>query len=97
MTNINMILFLWFVFLYLYNFYMLRVKNDNMCRVQLKDIKRVMDLMLMLSWNEAMDRLMMANSVCWYGHVFRMEDGIALRKTLDLEVEGQRKRLSKKA
>ena len=34
----------------------------------------------------------MAHSVCWYGHVLRREDGHVLRKTLDFEVEGQRKK-----
>ena len=34
----------------------------------------------------------MANSVHWYGHVLRREDGHALRRALDFEVEGQRKK-----
>ena len=34
----------------------------------------------------------MANSVRWYGHVLRLEDDHILRKRLDLEVEGQRKK-----
>ena len=33
----------------------------------------------------------LANSVCWYGHVLRREDGYALRRVLDFEV-GQRKK-----
>ena len=36
--------------------------------------------MLMVALNETIDRLAMANSVCWYGHV--------LRRTLDYEVVG---------
>ena len=32
----------------------------------------------------------MANSVCWYGHLFWREDDV-LRRALDSEVEGQRK------
>ena len=32
----------------------------------------------------------MANSVRWYGHVLRKEDGLILRRALDVEVEGQR-------
>ena len=39
-----------------------------MCRVQLKDRNRSMDLMLMLGFNETIDQLAMANSACWYGH-----------------------------
>ena len=34
----------------------------------------------------------MANSVRWYGHVLRREDGHVLRKALDFEVECQRKK-----
>ena len=29
----------------------------------------------MLGLNETIDQLAMANSVCWYGHVSRREDG----------------------
>ena len=63
-----------------------------MCGVRLKDIKRSMDLMLMLGLNETMDQLSMANSVHWYGHVLRREDGDILRMALDFEVEGQGKK-----
>ena len=34
----------------------------------------------------------MANSVCWHGHVLRREYGHVLRRALDFEVEGQRKK-----
>ena len=34
-----------------------------MCRIQLKDKKRSMDLMLMMGLNESMDQLAMSNSV----------------------------------
>ena len=34
----------------------------------------------------------MANSVHWYGHVLRREDGHILRRALHFEVEGQRKK-----
>ena len=57
----------------------------------LKDIKRSTDLMFMLGLKETIDRLAMANSVHWYGHVLRREDGHVLRRALDFEVEGQRK------
>ena len=33
----------------------------------------------------------MADSVHWYGHVLRREDGHILRRALDYEVEGQGK------
>ena len=63
-----------------------------MCGVQLKDKKKSKDLMLMLCLNEIIDQLAIANSVCWYGHMLRREDGHVLRRTLDLQVEGERKK-----
>ena len=33
-----------------------------------------------------------ANAVRWYGHVLRKEDGHVLRRALDFEVKGRRKR-----
>ena len=53
-----------------------------MCGVQLKDRKKSTDLMFMLSLNETIDQLAMANSVRWHDHV--------LRRALNFEVEGQR-------
>ena len=46
----------------------------------------------MLGLKETMDQLTMANSVRWSGHVLRREDGHVLRRALDFEVEGQRKK-----
>ena len=63
-----------------------------MCGVQLEDRKRSMDLMLMLGLNETTYKLVIANSVRWYGHVLRREDGHVMR-TLYFEVEGQRKKV----
>ena len=40
---------------------------------------------------ETVDQLAMANSICWYGHVLRRDDGHVLRRALDFEVEGQMK------
>ena len=48
--------------------------------------------MFMLGLSETTDQLAMANSVCWYGHVLRREDGHVLRRALDFVVEGQRKK-----
>ena len=67
-----------------------------MCGVQLKDRKRSTDLMFMLGMCEAIDQLAMANSVRWYGHVLRREDGHVLRRALEFEVEGQRKERPKR-
>ena len=47
-----------------------------------------MDLILILGLNETKDQLAIANSVRWYGHVLRREDGHVLRRALDFEVEG---------
>ena len=64
----------------------------SLCGVQLKDRKSSMDLMLMFGLNETIDHLAMANSVHWDGHVLRREDGHVIRRALDFEVEGQRKK-----
>ena len=37
-----------------------------------------------------MDQLAISNSVHWYGHVLRREDGHVLGRALDFEVEGRR-------
>ena len=62
------------------------------CGVQFKNKNRSTDLMLMLGLHETIDQLPMANSVRWYGHVLRREDGNVLRRALEIEVEGQRKK-----
>ena len=72
----------------------------ELCGVQLKDRKRSADLMFMLGLCETMEQLVMANSVHWYGHssvhwychILRSEDGHVLRRALNFEVEGQRKK-----
>ena len=51
-----------------------------MCGVQPKDRKMSTDLMFMFGLKETMDQLAMANSVCWYGHMLRKEDGYVLRR-----------------
>ena len=63
-----------------------------MCGVQLKDRKRSTDLMFILQLNETIDQLAIANSVCWYGHMLRREDGHVSRRALDIEVEGHRRK-----
>ena len=63
-----------------------------MSEVQLKDRRTSTDLMSMLSLNETIDQLAMANSVHWYDHVLRREDGHVLRSALDFEFEGERKK-----
>ena len=63
-----------------------------MCGVLLKDRKGYTYFMFLLGLNEAMDQLAIENSVRWYGRVLRREDGHVLRRALDFEVEGQRKK-----
>ena len=48
--------------------------------------------MFMLDFIETMDQLAMANSVHWYGHVLRREVSHVLRRALECEVVGQRKK-----
>ena len=59
-----------------------------MCGVQLKDGKRSAGMMFMQGLRETMDKLAMVNSVRWYGHVLRSEDGHVLRRALNFDVEG---------
>ena len=42
----------------------------------------------MFGLKETIDRLSMANSNYWYGHVLRREDGHVLRRALYLEERG---------
>ena len=51
-----------------------------MCGERHKGKKRAEDMML--GFYEAIGQLAMANSVCWYGHVLRREDGHILRGAL---------------
>ena len=59
-----------------------------MCGIQLKGRKLAKKLMLGL--NEIIDQFTIANSICWYGHVLRREDGHVLRRALQFKVEGER-------
>ena len=54
--------------------------------------KKIYSFDFMLGLNDTIDQLAMANSVRWYGHVLTREDGYIMRKALDFEVEGQRKK-----
>ena len=44
----------------------------------------------MLGLNEVLCQLANANSISWYGHVLRREDGHVFRRALDFEIEGIR-------
>ena len=63
-----------------------------MSEAHLKDRKRSTNLTLMQGSRETIDQLAITNSVRWHGHVLRREDGHLLRRALDIEAEGQRKK-----
>ena len=48
--------------------------------------------MEMLGLKETVVQMAKANGVRWYGHVLRRDDGHVLRKVLEFEVKGKRKR-----
>ena len=60
-----------------------------MCGAKLMEKKRTEDLMEMLGLKET---VVQTNGVRWYGHVSRRDDGHFLRKALEFEVKGKRKR-----
>ena len=54
--------------------------------------KRIEDLMEMLEMKETKVQMAKANGVKWHGHVLRRDNGHVLRKALEFEVKGKRKR-----
>ena len=63
----------------------------SMCGVKLVDKKNMEELMVKLGLKETLDRMAKANEVRWYGYVIRRDDDNILKKTMTLEVNGQRK------
>ena len=63
-----------------------------MCGAKLMEKKRAEDLMEILGLKEMVVQMAKANGVRWYRHVLRRDDGDVLRKALEFEVEGKRKR-----
>ena len=61
-----------------------------MCGAKLMEKKRTEDLLEMLGLKETVVQMAKANGVRWYGHVMRWDD--VLRKALEFEVKGKRKR-----
>ena len=59
---------------------------------KLMEKKRTEDLMEMLALKETAVQVAKANGMRWYGHVLRRDDGHVLRKALEFEVRGKRKR-----
>ena len=62
-----------------------------MIEAQLKDRKRSKDLMSLLGLSETIYQLVMTNSICWYGHVLRRENGHVLRRAFDLRHAGRKR------
>ena len=63
-----------------------------MCGAKLMEKKRTEDLMETKGLKETVVQMAKANGVRWYGHVLRRDDGHVLRKALEFEVKGKRKR-----
>ena len=63
-----------------------------MCDAKLMEKKRTEDLMEMLGLKETVVQMAKANGVRWHGHVLRRDDGHVLKKVLEFEVKGKRKR-----
>lgn len=63
-----------------------------MCGVNLIEKKRTEELMEMLGLEETLGQMAKANGVRWYGHVLRRHEGHVLRRALEFEVVGPRKR-----
>ena len=59
---------------------------------KLMEKKRTGDLMEMLGLKESVVQMAKSNGVRWYGHVLRRDDGHVLKKALEFEVKGKRKR-----
>ena len=54
--------------------------------------KRIEDLMEMLGLKETVVQMAKVKGVRWYGHVLGRDDGHVLRKALEFEVKGKRRR-----
>ena len=63
-----------------------------MCGAKLMEKRRTEDLMEMLGLKETAVQMAKANGVRWYRLVLRRDDGHVLRKALEFEVRGKRKR-----
>ena len=63
-----------------------------MCDAKLMEEKRTENLMETLGMKETVIQMANANGVRLYGHVLRRNDRHVLRKSLEFEVKGRRKR-----
>ena len=62
-----------------------------MCGVKFVEKNNKMGLLNMLRLKEAVDKLVRANDVRWYGHVLRRTEEDGLMKTIIHELNGKRK------
>ena len=62
---------------------------------KLMEKKRTEDLMVILELKETVVQMVKANGVRWYGHLLWRDDGHVLRKALEFEMKGKRKRTTK--
>ena len=69
-----------------------RAMVRSMCGIQLVDRKNMEELIEMLGLKEKLDRMAKANGVRWYAHLIRRDDDNILKKSMMLEMNGQRKR-----
>ena len=60
-----------------------------MCGVKLVDKKNTVELMDMLCFKEATDKLARATDVRWYGHVLRRSEKDVLIKAMVPKVDGK--------
>ena len=63
-----------------------------MCGAKLMEKKRTEDLMEMLGLKEMVVQMAKENGVRWYGHVLRRDDEHVLRRALEFEMKGKRRR-----
>ena len=69
-----------------------RAMVGNMLGVKLMDKKSTKYLMEILDFIKTIDQLANANSVRWYGHVWRKDKNNFQRRALDCKVKGTTKR-----
>ena len=68
-----------------------------MCRVKPIGRKNTNELMQMLGITVPIERMIRAETVSWYRHVLRKEEGNILKEVLNFEITGRRKRRRPKA
>ena len=67
-------------------------ESNVWCKTDGEKEDRGPTVMEMLGLKETVVQMAKANGIRWYGHVLRRDDGQVLRKALEFEVKGKRKR-----